>query len=392
MKTVKLFNIFCCLLSLAICSQTYAAQGPTKILAFGDFGTGDMHQKHTAQAMNAYCKEKGCDFAVTVGDNIYPRGVENFLHGKVDFDQGTPNYDLITRVFVSNYKDLNIPIYVSFGNHDVGNEGLISIFKDLFTNSDSINKRTVALMTNQINFTNHQSNPNVPNSFGAPSKLWTFPAPFYYVPEKNNVHLWAINTNTYPHRALDANNKLNISNPKNHEQEQWLRQSLSTTKDGWKIVFGHMPLFSHGNHGWKDILQIKEFRGSILNLLCQQKVDFYLTGHDHHLEVDRHVCDNGHVLTQILTGAAAKTDRVYARSFPFFSDDPNLLWANGKHYQGSKLIYKNDDYVLGFTHIEINDEQNARIVMKLTTGSSPERKDGCFSVVKGKQISKTACP
>lgn len=389
MKTT--INCLFYLLFFILCSPSNA-QGSTKILAFGDFGTGDEHQKHTADAMTSYCKEKGCDFAITVGDNIYPRGVENFLDGKADYDRGTPNYAIINNVFVNNYKNLNIPIYMSFGNHDVGNEGLVSIFKNLFKNSEYINKRTVALMTNQINFTNHPDNPTVKTSLGTTGKLWTFPASFYYAPEKGNVHIWALNTNTYPHRALDATNKLNVSNPKNHEQEQWLKQGLSTISNGWKIVFGHMPLFSHGNHGWKDFLPIKEFKNSIINLLCEQRVDFYLTGHDHHLEVDRHVCDNGHVLTQILTGAAAKTDRVYSRSFPLFSDDPNLIWANGKQYRGSRLDYKNDDFVLGFTHIEITDQQKARIVMKLSTGASADRKDGCFEVIKGKQISPIACP
>src|SRR5262245_20495367 len=74
-----------------------------KILVFGDFGTGDDKQKLVAQDMMRYCALNGCDFAITVGDNIYPNGVQNYYDGRIDFDKGTPNYKIITDYFVKNY-------------------------------------------------------------------------------------------------------------------------------------------------------------------------------------------------------------------------------------------------------------------------------------------------
>lgn len=376
------------LIFLFLFSHTLSAS--TKILVFGDFGTGDENQKLVARDMTKYCQSQGCDFAVTVGDNIYPKGVVNLFQGQTNYDKGTPNYQIITDIFVKNYNAMKMPFYMSFGNHDVGNEGLVSIFKDLLKNQETINKRTVALMTNEVNYTNHPDNPVVINSSGKPSRLWSFNAPFYHIEEKDGVNLFAINTNTYPHRALKDDNQLDLARPKNFGQEAWLKDSLQKAKPGWKIVFGHMPLYSHGRHGWQNFLDIDEFRNSIIKLLCQEKVDFYLSGHDHHLEVDKHICPDGHVITAVLSGAAAKTDRVYQRSFPFFSDDKNLLWANGKFYKNSKLIYKNDDEVLGFAHITL-DGPKALLKMELSKGASADRKNACFGIIKSKAINPVAC-
>ena len=54
----------------------------TKILIFGDFGTGDENQKLVARDMITYCQKHGCDFALTTGDNIYPKGVGNLASGE----------------------------------------------------------------------------------------------------------------------------------------------------------------------------------------------------------------------------------------------------------------------------------------------------------------------
>lgn len=360
----------------------------TKILIFGDFGSGDDNQKLVARHMEQYCQQNGCDFGITVGDNIYPAGVSNLDQGKISYDKGKPNYQIINNLFVKNYQSLKMPIYMSFGNHDVGNEGIKSFFADLFMSQQGINKRTAQLMLNQINYTTQEDNPIVLNNSGQPSKLWNFKAAFYHVPEKEQVNLWAIDTNTYPHRALKDDNHFD-EHPKNFAQEQWLKESLQNTK-GFKIVFGHMPLYSHGRHGYKDSSEIEKFRNSIIKLLCEQKVDFYLSGHDHQLEVDRHVCDNGHEITAVISGAAAKMDRVYHRAFPFFGESKNLIWANGKLYNNNKQIYNSEDKVLGFSYLTI-DKDKVLLNMVLSQGASAKRSNGCFHIIKGLPIKAIAC-
>lgn len=373
------------------CFTANAAGTSAKILLFGDFGTDSEDQATVAKDMRAFCQAKTCEFAITTGDNVYPRGVENLKDGKADYDNGTPNYQILTKVFVKHYSALKIPFYMSFGNHDVGNEGPVSIFKDLVKSGSFLQKRTIALMNNQIRFSNHKDNPAVVDSMGRSSRLWFFPDEYYHSEEKGNVHLYSINTNTFPHRALNSTNEAVHTKEKNNEQGAWLKTNLNARPTGWKIVFGHMPLYSHGLHSWLESLEIKNFRDAIIKTLCDNKVDFYVSGHDHHLEVDKHECGNGHVIVSVLTGAAAKRGRIYKSTFPIFSTEKNMLWGNGQFYTGDKSIYGNDDIVLGFSHLDIIDGNKAKLTMKLTVKNSAAQTDGCFAIVKGKSITKTSC-
>ncbi|USN50474.1 MAG: metallophosphoesterase [Myxococcales bacterium] len=360
------------------------------ILLFGDFGTGEKDQGLVAEQMIQYCKENGCDFAITTGDNVYPRGIENLKNNEADYNNGKPNFKVAVEKFVKFYGPMKMPFYMSYGNHDVGNEGPISIFKDLFKGESTLKKRTLALMSNEINFTKNSDNPTLTDSMNRSSSLWYFPDAYYSVTEKGNTYLHSINTNTYPHRALSDNNDAINTKSENFEQKKWLEKSLSSNK-GWKIVFGHMPLYSHGLHGWLESSSIKNFRNSIIDTLCENKVDFYLSGHDHHLEVDKHLCSNGHVIVSVISGAAAKRGRIYKSSFPIFSSEKNFLWGNGQHYKGDKSIYHSDDDALGFSYVKIVSPTEAKLIMKQTIGNTKLRQDGCFTIEKGKNISATGC-
>ena len=46
------------------------------ILVFGDSGTGKAGQYRVGQAMYEVCRQRGCDFALMLGDNIYDDGIE----------------------------------------------------------------------------------------------------------------------------------------------------------------------------------------------------------------------------------------------------------------------------------------------------------------------------
>lgn len=389
LKSISLVLLFT---SFTFTANTVVAlsQG-AKILAFGDFGTGTPDQDFVAKAMIDFCARNGCDYGFTVGDNVYPRGIENLTNGKPDYDNGKPNFALATKYFVNRYRPLNMPIYMTYGNHDVGNES-INVFKDFFKNTETINKRTLGLMKNAIAYTNHADNPIVKDGLGHNSRLYMFPAAFYSIPEKGNVSLWSIDTNSFPHDPLDTYQQLNKKMPKNYGQQEWLANSLKRSKATWKIVFGHQPIYSHGGHGWLHQGSIKEFRESIEDALCDNFVDFYVAGHDHHLEIDVHQCKNGHKVIAILTGAAAKQDRIYKRTFPFFGKDKNLIWANGKYYDGDKSIYGSDDFVQGFSYFTIVDDNTAIVRMALARKTSTEQTDACVKIAKGGGLTKVSCP
>lgn len=361
-------------------SQLHAATQSTSILVFGDFGTGDANQEDVANEMTRFCFARNCDFGVTTGDNVYPFGVQ-ILSGK-------PNYDILRRYFVGMYVRIHRPIYMSLGNHDIGNEEDLS---DLYERGSETNRRVIQVMKNEIGFHHNGQNPLVPSSTGTKKRLWYLPSAYYHAVEKQDVHLFAIDTNTFPHAVLDENNQPVVGKD-NFAQQSWLVEELHKSPGGWKIVFGHMPIYSHGRHGYKHNAEITEFREQLLPILCDRRVDFYVSGHDHHLEINKHQCENGHLVTTILSGAAGKggKDGIVQKAF-FTERDPNLIWANGKRYLGDKSIYKAHDLVFGFAHLEIRDDGTAVISMKITKGGSAERTDGCFMVHKGKSIVDVGC-
>lgn len=61
-------------------------------------------------------------------------------------------------------------------------------------------------------------------------------------------------------------------------QLAWLDHGLKNSSMRWKMVVGHYPVFSDGAHGDNP-----ELLRDLLPLLTKHRVDFYLSGHDHHL-------------------------------------------------------------------------------------------------------------
>lgn len=97
-----------CLLTLlaSLANPCVGNGAELRVLAFGDGGTGTETQYGVASAMLRVCKEKGCDLAIMLGDNIYEHGVNS-----------VEDAQFVTK-FEKPYGALKIPFYVSIGNHD----------------------------------------------------------------------------------------------------------------------------------------------------------------------------------------------------------------------------------------------------------------------------------
>lgn len=63
-------------------------------------------------------------------------------------------------------------------------------------------------------------------------------------------------------------------------QADWLDTVLPYSSDKWVVVVGHHPIYSYGAHGDTDNL-----KKDILPILIRRNVDFYLSGHDHDLQI-----------------------------------------------------------------------------------------------------------
>ncbi|MCB9746520.1 MAG: metallophosphoesterase [Alphaproteobacteria bacterium] len=241
-----------------------------RFIAMGDGGEGNTDQYTNAAAVARVCAQRGCDFVLYLGDNFYNDGVDS-----VDDDQFQDKFEL-------PYADVDLPFWVVLGNHDYGEIPLWSWKADY-----------------QVEYSDRSAKWNMPDR--------------YYSFVQENVHFLALDTN-------------DVFMWGGADQQAWFDAELAGSTSEWRIVFGHHPYISNGQHGnageyegfeWLPIANgaaVKEFMDESL---CGQ-VDLYLSGHDHTRQWLEPTCGTEF----IVSGAAAKTTDLQDRgNAVFFEDD-----------------------------------------------------------------------
>jgi hypothetical protein len=92
------------------------------------------------------------------------------------------------------------------------------------------------------------------------SPSWDMPAPYYSF-VAGNTQFFAVDTNEVSDLQLD-----------------WLRRALEKSTSRWKVVYGHHPIYSAGQHG--DTKRLVE---RLLPVL-RDRADVYFCGHDHDMQ------------------------------------------------------------------------------------------------------------
>jgi hypothetical protein len=96
-------------------------------------------------------------------------------------------------------------------------------------------------------------------------------------------------------------------------QAAWLDRDLAATDKAWKIVFGHKPPFSSGEHG-----SDAAFAAHFVPVIEKHGVQLVLGGHDHDYERTRPMSGTTYVVTG---GGGRNTRSVGSSSFTAFSED-----------------------------------------------------------------------
>jgi hypothetical protein len=190
------------------------ADRPVRVLAFGDFGDGGAAQKQVAAAMLTYHTQRRFDFALTLGDNFYSTGM------------ASPDDERWKTWWSDLYDPLRIQFYATLGNHDWGQ-------------------------------------PNSPAAeivFTGRSPSWRMPAA-YYTFTAGSAQFFALDTDVISEKQL-----------------LWLRESLDASRARWKIVYGHHPIYSEGQHEDNNV------KIAQLLPLLRERADVYLAGHDHDMQ------------------------------------------------------------------------------------------------------------
>ena len=82
------------------------------------------------------------------------------------------------------------------------------------------------------------------------------------------------------------------------EQQAWLEKTLASSREDWKIVFQHHPLYSSGKTHGSD----ERLRAAMEPLLIKYGVSLVLTGHDHLYERSK----PQHGITHFVAGSGGK--------------------------------------------------------------------------------------
>ncbi len=274
-----------------------------------------------ARAMEESCRTATCDFAVMVGDNVYPDGATLREDG---IDDARRFEDMFDRPFAGlGAETPGFAIYAMLGNHDW--------------------KHSRAGALAQVAYLQQHPRFRMPGLFyrAVPVGL------------EGEIELFVIDTElllastTVRKDALDADgNELDsgeLEQPDAHIRPQddaergmaaWLEAALADSRARWKLVFGHHALWSGGGSKYE---KARALRRLLLPALCRH-ADAYFAGDDHMLEVYADDCRlvadaRESPLPTLVSGAAGKYRPLHPRFMAQQQrNNPPLrhLWSKGQ--------------------------------------------------------------
>jgi tartrate-resistant acid phosphatase type 5 len=270
-----------------------------RFAALGDGGVPGSTVNAVGLQLAKTCAARGCDFALYLGDNVYPHGVTS------------PEDPRLKELFEDPFAPVDLPFFVVLGNHDVGGD---------LTNAGYAEEKARA----QIDYSLH-------------SGKWAMPDRYYEIPPTDKtralVRFVGLDTTAlfYGHATAPA-------------QRAWLKESLDRADSRWRVAFGHHPYVSNGQHGnagayeglspyWPGAALV---RGDAMKTFFESdlsgRVDLYLAGHDHNRQWLGERCGTHHAVS----GAAAKlTPRGEAPNTAIFEDyeRAGFLWVEVRDHR-----------------------------------------------------------
>lgn len=275
-----------------------------QFLAFGDFGTGLADQKLVAEAMAAKASRAPIQFALALGDNFYPAGVES-----ADDPQWQAKFESIY-----SQPSLNVDFYAVLGNHD------------------------------------HRLNPDAEVEYSKkPGTRWKMPDHYYAfskkIDDQTEARFLALDTD-----PLSEEPEKPVTPAQINQQLSWLESELKkaaaqkSPKIVWTIVFGHHPIVSGGAHGSTR----SEHMVKVDKLLKKYGVDVYIAGHDHDLQ---HIIFEK--MNYVVSGGGSMTRKVGLTPFTkYAAGELGFAWFRLTPTVLNLEIFAGRDHLnqIGYTH------------------------------------------
>ena len=213
-------------------------------ISIGDWGAPGDGLIAVSNQMDSVADYLSVEFILTAGDNFYPNGVDSI---------NDPYWDVYTENF--NQSSLQIPWYISVGNHD------------------------------------HHGSIQAQIDYSEIDERWNFPSHFYDLNMDINGSGDSLGIIVIDSQALRTD-------PDDMGQGEWISTTAQQMDHKWKLMLGHHNLYSYGHHGQSNLMI------SLLeDVLNTNEIDYYIAGHEHdmqYLETDGYT-------KYIVSGSAART-------------------------------------------------------------------------------------
>lgn len=290
-----------------------------------------------ARAMTKNCEQRRCDFAVMLGDNIYPDGATLGADGKDDEARFRDMFSIPFGALGKGSPDFKI--YTTLGNHDWHTSRAGAMVQ-------------VAFMGRDNNFYMDGLFYSVkPPAAGGQLELFVVDTEMILTTTPVKRALLNEDGSEKEHSEYKAPRASALpQTPEEENMVAWLGKALAESTAKWKIVVGHHPIWSAGGGKFE---QARALRRLIRPMLCEY-ADAYLAGHEHTLEVYADTCsDLGAArekdLVQVVSGAAGKQRGVHS---PYMQQQDNhypqrkMLHAIGMVWGFCRVSLENDDIIV----------------------------------------------
>lgn len=219
-------------------------------LVLGDWGrNGEYNQSTVAESMGRVAAAIDSSFVISTGDNFYEDGLDGIEDPQFESS--------FSKIYTA--ESLYTRWYSVLGNHDYR--------KNAWAQLDPMLKERDARWHCERSFKVQHS--------ACPKHL--------FVPCEATMDIFFVDTTPMVKSMWeDKYNFTGLSDyPMNlHFQLLSLRTGLQSSSAKWKLVVGHHPVRSTGDHG--DTAELVKY---LLPILEENGVDIYINGHDHDLEL-----------------------------------------------------------------------------------------------------------
>ena len=294
-----------------------------------------------ASAMTQHCRDAArCDFAVMLGDNIYPNGATRGADGHDD----AARFERLFREPFGGWQSWgrDFRIYVTLGNHDWKTS------REAAMDQVSWLERTPPFYMPGISY-----RVKPPAAHGE-AELFVIDTTVLLAGHDVFEDSLADDGSELVSTELEAPDPwARPADKRERDMAAWLERSLAESTARWKIVVAHHPLWSSAGSKYE---QARVLRRLILPALCRY-ADLYVAGHDHTLELHHDDCrealpgEQVRPLPSVVSGAASKQRalntnfmRHQAQKYPQLRTE----WARGLVWGFAHLAVSGDSATLTF--------------------------------------------